>query len=293
MVKNISAKRPLVPYASGPLLRKNSPDKDKALTELLEWGFTEQEARIYLFLLKAGPQKAREICQVMNINKVQVYRHLRNLQSRGIVESSIETPACFSANSIERVADSIVESKRADVMMLENSRQNLLTTLKAIKYPELQLITESFDIIEDSKRIYSKAKECIKNAKKELATLTEDWSNAPDVEENIRLTKTNANHGVKQRILSVVSEENRSYLLALFRGLGSTKNVEFRFADLDLNVFPSFVLRDKEELILIVSKDPRGHKRKAMLTNNKELVNAFVILFDLVWKESRNLDTID
>jgi hypothetical protein len=69
--------------------------------------------------------------------------------------------------------------------------------------------------------------------------------------------------------------------------------VEFRCADLDLNVFPSFVLRDKEELILIVSKDPRGHKRKAMLTNNKELVNAFGILFDSVWKESKNLDSID
>ena len=293
MVKNISAKRPLVPYASGPLLGKNSPDKDKALTELLEWGFTEQEARIYLFLLKTGPQKAREICQVMNVNKVQVYRHLRNLQSRAIVESSIETPAYFSANSIERVADSIVESKRADVMMLENSRQNLLNTLKAIKYPEIPLMTESFDVVEDSKRIYSKAKECIKNAKRELETFTEDWSNAPDVKENIRLTKINANRGVKHRILSKVSEENKQYLRALFRGLSNTKNVEFRCADLDLNMFPSFVLRDKEELILIVSKDPRGHKRKAMLTNNKELVNAFGILFDSVWKESKNLDAID
>lgn len=290
MVKNISTKRPLVPYPSGPLLGKNSPDKDKALTELLEWGFTEQEARIYIFLLKAGPQKAREICQVMNVNKVQVYRHLRNLQGRAIVESSIDTPAYFSANSIEQVADSIVESKRADVLMLENSRQNLLSTLKAIKYPEFPLITESFDVVEDSNRIYSKAKESIKNAKKELETFTEDWSNAPDVKENIRLTKSNANRGVKLRILSKLSEENRQYLRVLFKGLSNTKNVEFRSADLGLDVFPSFVLRDKEELIVIVSKDPRGHKRRAILTNNKELVNAFSILFDSVWKESKNLE---
>ncbi|MGA2522720.1 MAG: helix-turn-helix domain-containing protein [Candidatus Bathyarchaeia archaeon] len=292
-MNNISAKRPLVPYASGPLLGKNSQDKDKALNELHEWGFDEQEARMYLFLLKAGPQKAREICQVMNVNKVQVYRHLKNLQSRGIVESSIETPAYFSANSIERVADSIVESKRADVLMLENSRQNLLNTLKTIKSPEIPLMTESFDVVEDSNRIYSKAKESIKNAKSELETFTEDWSNAPDVKENIRLTKINANRGVKHRILSIVSEENRSYLRALYRGLSSTKNVEFRCANLDSSVFPSFVLRDREELIMIISKDPRGHKRRAMLTNNKELVNAFCILFDSVWRESKNLDTTD
>lgn len=293
MVKNIAFKRPLVPYQHDPLLRKNSSDKDKALTELLEWGFTEQEAKIYIFLLKAGPQKAREISQSMNVNKVQVYRNLRNLQNRAIVESTIETPAYFSANSIERVADSIVESKRADMMMLENSRQNLLSALKAIRYPELPLMTERFDVVEDAKRIYSKAKEFIKNAKEELATLTEDWTNAPDVKENIRLTKTNDNRGVKHRIITKVSEENKQYLRSLVRGLNNMKNVELRCADLDSDVFPSFVLRDKEELILIVTKDPRGHKRKAMLTNNKAMVNAFGILFDLVWKESRNLDTID
>ncbi len=293
LVKKISAKRSFVPYASGAPMGKNSQDKDKALTELLEWGFTGQEARIYLFLLKAGPQKAKEICQVMNANKVQVYRHLRKLQSRAIIESSIETPAYFSANSIERVAEAIVESKRADVLMMENSRQNLLNALKAIRYPELPLTTERFDVVEDLKNIYSKAKECMKNAKTELAILTEDWTNAPDVKENIRLTKITVNRGVKHRILSKVSEGNSRYLRTLVRGVGNMKNVELRLADLDSDVFPSFVLRDREELILIISKDPRGHKRKALITNNKELVSAFGILFDSVWKESRNLDAIE
>ncbi len=55
--------------------------------KLLEIGFSDGEARIYLELLKIGPQAASTIAKRLNLNRTTVYSLIRSLELKGVLGS--------------------------------------------------------------------------------------------------------------------------------------------------------------------------------------------------------------
>ena len=86
-------------------------------------GFSEQEARVYIFLVKGGPMKAKEVAQAVKLNKVMAYRYLRKLQSQGIIESSLDNPAFFKAVPVEKVVEMFVEAKETEARDIKNRKE--------------------------------------------------------------------------------------------------------------------------------------------------------------------------
>jgi len=66
-------------------------------------GLTDVDAGIYLLLAKEGPRKGKSIGEALNLYKQQLYRSLKRLQEKGMVSSTLERPARFSAVSLEKV----------------------------------------------------------------------------------------------------------------------------------------------------------------------------------------------
>jgi len=55
--------------------------------KLLEIGFTKGEARIYLELLKIGPQAASTIAKRLYLNRTTIYSLIRSLETKGVLGS--------------------------------------------------------------------------------------------------------------------------------------------------------------------------------------------------------------
>lgn len=75
---------------------------DKTFEVLLSFGFSQTEARIYIHLVSKGPAKARDIINGLNMNKQQLYRSLKKLRQRRIVDCS-GFPAIFHAEPVDQV----------------------------------------------------------------------------------------------------------------------------------------------------------------------------------------------
>ncbi len=101
----------------------------KALTRL---GLTENDAKIYLLLAKEGPQHGKGIAKLLELNKQQLYRNLKRLRIKGIISVSVERPALFSAVSLEKVLDFLIESKREQALALQESREELLSGWRTV-----------------------------------------------------------------------------------------------------------------------------------------------------------------
>ena len=56
----------------------------------------------------------------MKIDKGQIYRILKNLQKKGLVEATLEYPTRFTAVPFEKVIDSFIKSKREEVAQIES-----------------------------------------------------------------------------------------------------------------------------------------------------------------------------
>ena len=73
-----------------------------------------------------------------------------------------------------------------------------------------------------------------------------------------------------------------------------TLNIQWRYVDLEVQVFPRFVIQDNEELLFfITSKEDLSIIRRedtGLWTNNKALVSALKAFFEELWRSSMDVD---
>lgn len=99
---------------------------------IIKLGFTEIDAQVYVFLSKEGSKKARDMAEALNLTSQQLYRILKKLQKKGMVNVSHEYPASFSAVIFERILDLLVKSKKEQQKALQESKKELLSTWRSI-----------------------------------------------------------------------------------------------------------------------------------------------------------------
>jgi HTH-type transcriptional regulator, sugar sensing transcriptional regulator len=96
--------------------------QDQVLKTLIGLGLTRLDSQIYICLAKKGPQKGNEISKNLKIQKQQLYRSLKNLQTKGIVDASLEHPARFSAVTFDKVVDIFVNAKMAEASRIQENK---------------------------------------------------------------------------------------------------------------------------------------------------------------------------
>jgi len=101
----------------------------KTLTTL---GFTETDARVYVFLTTEGPQQARSIAEALKIYKRKLYRGLKKLQQKGLVNASQEHPAQFSAVAFDKILDRLIKTNLKEAQRIEQEKQEILNQWHSI-----------------------------------------------------------------------------------------------------------------------------------------------------------------
>jgi sugar-specific transcriptional regulator TrmB len=104
----------------------------RLLETLAGLGLNQSDAKIYFYLAKKGPHKARDICTEMNLTKQQVYPCLENLQKKGIVYTTEQHPAFFHALPFEKVLDMFTNQKIGEAQEAEKHKTELLSTWKSM-----------------------------------------------------------------------------------------------------------------------------------------------------------------
>ena len=95
---------------------------------IIDYYFSTDETKIYLFLNKNSVETASEISKAMNIPRTETYRLLSSLQRKGVVFSSFGKPTKFSAVGIDEVLEILSNKIRTKISQLEaETRKNHLT----------------------------------------------------------------------------------------------------------------------------------------------------------------------
>ena len=102
------------------------------LKTLIKLGFTETDAKVYVYLATEGPRIASEIAEALKIYKQRLYCSLNNLQSKGIINASPEYPARYSAVLFEKILDLLIEAKKEQQEALQENKEELLSTWRSI-----------------------------------------------------------------------------------------------------------------------------------------------------------------
>ena len=106
--------------------------REWALKTLVGFGLSQVEAEVYFFLAQASLVKGRDITKTLKLHKRQVYRSLKSLRAKGMIQATRERPARFSAVSLERVLDQFMKTKKEQAKALQASRKELLSTWSSL-----------------------------------------------------------------------------------------------------------------------------------------------------------------
>ncbi len=220
----------------------------------MDFGLTQIDADIYIFLAKKGTQKGLEIRNALKLTKEQIYSSLKNMKSKGIISSTIEHPARFSALPFEKVLDLFIKAKVEETQRLQQTKDEILSNWESLKIAENDN-SAKFTVIQGRTFIYSKIQQMIQETTKQVLTITTvptlaqaDQRGIFDLINNLPL-KTN----VRFRFLAELSQQNASAIKALLNDTTNAKlNIEGRNPDLGLTLFPQMLIRDEEEALFFV-----------------------------------------
>ena len=102
--------------------------KERIVKALEQLGLSNTDTQIYVFLAKNGPHSEREICEILELQKRQVYPSLKSLQGIKIVKAIGKHPVQFSVVPFEEVINLFIEVKKEQAKIIQESREELLSS---------------------------------------------------------------------------------------------------------------------------------------------------------------------
>jgi sugar-specific transcriptional regulator TrmB len=263
---------------------------------LRNFGLTEKETDVYVFLAKHGVLKGGEISKQIKTQKAQIYRILKSLQSKGLVESTLEFPARFMPVPFENVIDSNIRAKQEEAAQIAAQKKELINYWQKIKKPPPEPALEKFSVIEGNRKIYSVLSQMMRETRSQILTVTTAQGLARA--DQLGLFDVGSSHSLKSKVtfrfLTALSSENVSKTKRILKMLPTAKfNFEGRTPELGLNPFPQMTIRDQQEAMLFVT--PRANTSAAQLddvclwTSCKSLVDTFSAIFEDLWRNSTDI----
>ncbi len=256
------------------------PEEEEVMPLLEDYGLTEEEARVYVGVLRIGTGKVSEISHFTNTDRVKGYKILENLRSEGYVTSTLSSPILFSANDPKTTFDAILTKKKSAIQKLEKNQSRLIENLEKLKGHSVVSDLPKLSVISGRDNIYNEIKKIIDETKDEMYLVT-------STSDLIRMYYTDIPASIKKALKRKVEIK----LMTEFEVSDKTDCVK----NLGLNYFkvaklPSQgrIVCNSSQIIMsgYTSKTSRIHASddSALVTNSDEITSNMQSLCKFMWK---------
>lgn len=263
---------------------------------LASLGLTKIESDTYIFLARHGVLKCREISKGMKRHTAQVYRALKALQSKGLVESTLESPSRFTAVPFEKVIDLSIKIKHDEATAIEQEKEKVLSYWKHFGLPMKELSLERFLVIEGNNKIYSKIAQMAKETRRQFSAISSIQGIFRADQFGIFDTAFDHPHRseIEFRFLTELPKENVSQLESFLETVSNSRlNLKVRNSSIG-KLSPRLVVKDDEELLFFITpkSEPQTSSKDDVCfwTNCRALVKAFSSIFEDSWRNSIDIN---
>jgi len=90
-------------------------------------GLSEIEAEVYVFLAAAGAQNGLSIAEALKLKRQQLYRSVKSLQGKGLLNVTVKRASRFSAVPFEKALDLLVKARLEKAQRIEQKKEEILT----------------------------------------------------------------------------------------------------------------------------------------------------------------------
>jgi sugar-specific transcriptional regulator TrmB len=257
-------------------------------------GLAAGEVNVYTFIAGYSGLTCGQIAKNMKKNRARIYATLKRLETKGMVERTIDPPARFVAVPIEKILDLNIERKRQEASCLEHSRKEAIDFWTNARKKRVISSQERIALIEGYRNIYPKVFRMIRDSRKEFLFLVGDSClfEGVQIELNRSLLRKALNSNVRIRVL-------RRFLK---KDIGCTENHRKRFSkrimrgqilerllEPTFGIHSRFAVADRQEALLFsrISENPHVREGEVCLwTDSRVIIGILTSLFEKLWSTS-------
>ena len=255
---------------------------DKLSEKLIDFGFTKEEAEVYVFLSSMGPSPARVVSRRFNVNRMRAYRTLKSLEEKGLVERIIGRPMRFVANPLQEALNKYIDGFRERLTELETREEEIIKDWTRISDATSEQAEEPrFRIFEGRQQIYELLIQMCERAGGEICIVTtkRDLHRLALMGIDDRL-RTVSKEGIRVRVLTQVEGPDFAEM-DYFSDFAEIRHVPLpapvRFVTIDER--ETLTTTSMEDTMSLTTQDDTG-----LWTNAPSYNSAMKIFFDALWR---------
>ena len=257
---------------------------------LLGFGFTKEEAKVYIFLSGMGHCPARVISRRFDANRMKTYRTLKSLEEKGVVQRIMGRPVRFVAIPLGETLRQHIDGLKSKLSDLEKSEAEILDELEKLSNREQPVLEEPrFRFFQGRQQIYEQLIQMSQRSMNEI---------------NIVTTGSDLNRlalmGIDDRLQAMAKAGRKICLLTQVDG-PEFMDVKYYtdFAEVRHITLPAairFLIIDNSETLTTVAMDDSmsmtTQDDTGLWTNAKGYVMSIKVFFDALWSLAPEAETI-
>ncbi|MFQ5781835.1 MAG: TrmB family transcriptional regulator [Nitrosopumilus sp.] len=264
-------------------LYKHKITLEKIRNELINFGLTKSQAKVFIYLGKYGSKTASEIAKALQLPRTETYHLVNSLQNMGLVVAELSHPTKYAAMEMKDAVATLVKQEQERIDTLANKEESLSNMWKEIPFFAVdtdESKSEKMQLLHGAGPITNKINEMVNSSSENFKI----YGSVPDLLRMYHADVFEWVEGVPTTLKMVVSPLN--------------KIPEF-LSDMDsdkIKVIPSdaenkcFIVNDKKEVLIFLRNVTHPTRQIfAWWSDSETLVDMMDMLFDLSWEKGEAL----
>jgi len=280
---NSESQMSLFDNESDTAMYKHKLTLEKIKNELIDFGLTKSQAKVFIYLGKYGSKTASEIAKALQLPRTETYHLVNSLQNMGLVVAELCHPTKYTAMDMREAVATLVKQEQDRIDTLANKEESLSTMWKEIPFFAVETDeskSEKMQLLHGNGPITNKIKEMVGSS-------SEDLKIYGSVSDLLRMYHSDVFDWV---------EEAPTNLKMIVSPLNNTPEFLSEMSSESIRAMPSnsenkcFIVNDKKEVLIFMRNATHPTRQVfAWWSDSETLVDMMSSLFELSWEKGEAL----
>jgi len=264
-------------------LYKHKITLERIKNELISFGLTANQSKVFIYLGKYGSKSASEIAKALQMPRTETYHLVNSLQNMGLVTAELVHPTKYSAMEMKQAIETLVKQEQQRINTLAGKEESLSKLWKEVPFFVVETDeskSEKMQLLHGMGPIINKIKEMTETSTDSIKI----YGSIPDV---LRLYHSDVFDWI---------DESSSELQMVISPLSKTPEFISEIDSKKIRTITSdsdkkcFIINDAKEILIFMRNANHATRQTfAWWSDSETLVDMMSSLFDLSWEKGDSL----
>lgn len=264
-------------------LYKHKITLERIKNELISFGLTANQSKVFIYLGKYGSKSASEIAKALQMPRTETYHLVNSLQNMGLVTAELVHPTKYSVMEMKQAIETLVKQEQQRINTLAGKEESLSKLWKEVPFFVVETDeskSEKMQLLHGMGPIINKIKEMTETSTDSIKI----YGSIPDV---LRLYHSDVFDWIDessselQMVISPLSKTSE------FISEIDSKKIRAITSDSDKKCF---IINDAKEILIFMRNANHATRQTfAWWSDSETLVDMMSSLFDLSWENGDSL----